>query len=262
LRAATLPPLFALAGVALLRLDLPHTATLLVAVTLGLAALQAFDTQLAPALSAAALPIVFDVRAWSYPLAVLAVSLVVSAGMGWLPRDHPRLARLCAVSRPVAPGGRYGWSIIGGAWLAIGAWIVVGGELLALSSVVLTPPLFVSALEWLGRGTLSTREGARRWTLLVGAGLGGSAALALVPVAWVAGAIAIAVTLVLMVVLATPHPPALAVGLIPQIVDTASPLSFTLAIAAGAGALYAGVYVVSRVADLARAIPQEARPEA
>ncbi len=240
-RAAALPPLFACAGVLLLRLDLPQTAALLIAVTVGIAALQAFDTRLAPALSAAVLPIVFDVRDWSYPLAVLAISIAVAAGMAWLPRhaalrfdDAPRV-------------GRYAGRVVVGAWLVMCLWLVVSGELLELSAVAIAPPLFVSALEWLGRGTMSPVEGLRRWGLLVGAGLAGSTALELVPVGWLAGALAVLATLALMHVLAVPHPPALAIALIPQIVDANDPLSFTLAIAGGAGVLYLGVFAVSSV---------------
>jgi len=238
-RAAALPPLFACAGVLLLRLDLPQIAALLIAVTVGLGALQAFDTRLAPALSAAVLPIVFDVRDWSYPLAVLAISVVVAAGMAWLPRraslrfdDAPRV-------------GRYAWRVVVGAGLVMCLWLVASGELLDVAAVAIAPPLFVSALEWLGRGTLSPAEGLRRWGLLVGAGLAGSTALELVPVGWLSGALAVLATLALMHVLAVPHPPALAIALIPQIVEASHPLSFTLAIAGGAGVLYLGVFATS-----------------
>jgi HPP family len=227
-RVAVLPPAFALAGVLLLRLDWSLTATAILAVTLGLLALQALGTRLAPALSAAVLPIVFDVQAWGYPLAVLAVSLVVAAAM----RPGP------------APAERYGWRVVGGIWLVVVGWILAGGELLGLSSVALTPPLFVAALEWLGRGSLALGDGLRRWVVLVFAGLAGSVAAEVVPVAWVAGMLAVIATLAVMALLATPVPPALAIALIPLILDGSDPLSFTLAIAAGTAALYAGVYCV------------------
>jgi len=234
-RVAVLPPAFAVAGVLLLRLELSQSAAAVIAVTAGLIALQALDTRLAPALSAAVLPIVFDVRAWSYPLAVLAICLVVAAGM----------ARL---AQPQGSGpGRYPWRVAAGAWLAITAWVLAGGELLALSSVVLAPPLFVSALDWLGRETLRPRDGLRRLALLTGAALAGSGAVATVPVSWVSGTLAVLATLALMRVLAMPHPPALAIALIPQILDSSAPLSFTLAIAVGAGALYLGVLCANRV---------------
>ncbi|MEA2193524.1 MAG: hypothetical protein QOI73_3645 [Solirubrobacteraceae bacterium] len=237
-RTAVLPPLFAVAGVLLLRLDLAQTTTALIAVTLGLIALALADSRLAPALSAAVLPIVFDVRAWSYPLSVLAISLVVAAAMPCFAKPGPHAA---------GATGRYPWRVAGGAWLAICAWILAGGELLSLSSVVLAPPLFVSALEWLGREDLRAHDGLRRWGLMIGAGLAGSGAVALVPLSWLSGSLAVIATLALMRLLRTPHPPALAIALIPQLLRTVEPLDFTLSIAAGAGALYLGVLCVERV---------------
>jgi hypothetical protein len=223
-----LPPVFALAGVGLLRLGLPATITAILGVTLALLALQALDSRLAPALSAAVLPIVFDVRAWAYPLAVLAISLVVAIGMG----------------RGGGAPGRWPWRVVIGGWLVIVAWILGGGELLGVSSAALAPPLFVAALEWLGGASPAARDGLRRWAVLVGAGLAGATAIALVPVGWVAGALALAATLALMRALATAVPPALAIALVPQIVDGTDPLRFTFAIALGAGALYLGAYGV------------------
>ena len=72
------------------------------------------------------------------------------------------------------------------------------------------------------------------------------------PLAWLAGALAIVATIALMRLLATPHPPALAIALIAQILDASAPLAFTLAVAAGAGALYLGVYAVGRLPQMAR----------
>jgi hypothetical protein len=251
-RLATLPALFASGGVLLLSFDLPATVATVVAVTAALLGLQAFGTRLAPAMSAAVLPVVFDVRAWSYPAAVLTISVVVTVGMArWPAAGGAEMAR----RRAAHSTGSYPWRVVTGAWLVIVLWIVAGGELLGLPSAALAPPLFVSALEWLGRGSLVAEYGVRRWTLLVGAGLAGSGAVELVPVAWIGGALAVVATIALMRLLATPHPPALAIALIPQILDTSNPLRFTLAVAAGAGALYIGVYGVSRVG----ARPRQAR---
>jgi hypothetical protein len=255
-RVAALPPVFAAAGVLLLRVDLSQTTAILIAITLALIALQLLDTRLAPSMSAAVLPIVFDVRAWSYPLAVLAISLVVAAGMSAFPRERAR--------RDPPRTGRYAAGAVAGAWLVIVTWILVGEELLALSAATFAPPLFVSALEWIGRGPLEPQVGLRRWALLVGAALSGSVAAQVVPVAWIAGAVAVVATLVVMRLLVAPHPPALAIALIPQILPGAGakPLSYTLAIAAGGAALYVGVYgvgVAARQPRRARApLPERA----
>ena len=236
-RILALPPLCALIGVVITRSDLPTWSAELLGVTVALALLQALDSRLAPALSAAALPIVFGIDEWSYPLAVGVVCAVVVAGMPLLTPPPDPGAR-------EHPTGRYPWSIVAGAWLAIAAWILVGGQLLALSSAALAPPLFVSALEWLGRGGCTLADALPRLALLTGAGLAGSVALEVVSMAWLAGTLAVAATLALMRLLGTLHAPALAIALLPQILDRPDPAAFTLAIAAGASALYAGVLVV------------------
>ena len=70
--------------------------------------------------------------------------------------------------------------------------------------------------------------------------------------AWLAGALAIVATIALMRLLTTPHPPALAIALIAQILDASAPLAFALDVAAGAGALYLGVDPVGRLPQMAR----------
>ncbi len=248
-RVALLPPLCALIGVLLVRSGWPFWAAALAGAAVALLVLQACDSRLAPALSAAVLPIVFGVDAWTYPVAVLVICAAVAAAMPWL-------ARRAAVPQPrVAEGtGRYPWPIAASGAGVIALWILAGGELLALPAAALAPPLFVSALEWLGQSAQCTPiRGVRRVTLLAAAALVGSAALALVPVAWVAGCLAVAATLALMRVTATDHPPALAIALIPLILEPSAraPIDYTLAIATGAGALYLATYAVATA--LARA---------
>jgi hypothetical protein len=231
-----LPPLCAAGGVALVGADLPRDIAAIVGVTAALLVLAAFDSRLAPALSAAVLPIIFGIGDWSYPAAVLAICAVICALWGLV--HHPAVARL----DDVLPQ-RYPWAVATAAWLVIVVWILCAGWLLELSAVVLAPPLFVSALEWLGRGDLVVSDGVRRWALLVGAALAGAAAVRLISVGWVAGIAAVCVTLGLMRLLATPHPPALAIALIPQILGTADPLPYAASVAAGAAALYGGMFL-------------------
>lgn len=244
-RVLALPPLCAAAGVLLAGADMPRWVAEVAGVSFGLLALQAFDSRLAPALSAAALPIVFGIDEWSYPAAVLAICAVVAAL--WALVRHPAARRL----DDVLPE-RYPWAIAAAAWSVVVAWILIGGQLLELSAVVLAPPMFVSALEWLGRGDLVAGDGVRRWALLVGAGLAGSVAAQLISVGWIAGVLAVCATLALMWLLTTPHPPALAVALLPQILGSSEPWSYTTSIAAGAAALYVGVFAADRATRTAR----------
>jgi hypothetical protein len=97
------------------------------------------------------------------------------------------------------------------------------------------------------RGELAASDGIRRWALLVGAALAGSAALRIVSADWVAGTLAVCATLALMRLLATPHPPALAIALIPQILGTSEPLRYAASVGAGAAALYGGMFAVDEL---------------
>ncbi len=241
-RVAVLPPLCALFGVVLIRLDLPgYVATILGAVV-ALLVLHICDSRLAPALSAAVLPIVFGVDDLRYPLAVLVICIVIAAAMPWLTRPgEPPPA-------PTDETRRYPWGVATGGLAAMVVWIVIGGELLALPVAALAPPLFVSALEWLGTGACTLRRGVRRWTLLVGAAIAGVVAMQFIATPWLAGTVAVLATLALMWRLGTPHPPALAIALIPQLLHEPRPLSYTGAIAAGAAGLYLGVLAVHRFA--------------
>ncbi len=240
LEVATLPPLCALAGTLLARGDLPATLAVILAAAVAIIVLQGAGSRVAPALSAAVLPVVFDVRELSYPLAVLSISLVIAAAMPWLARHRGR-----AAPAAVAPG-RYPWLVALPALAVVAGWVLLA-DLVALPVAALAPPLFVSALEWLAQGTCTLRRGVRRWLLLVAAAIAGAVAAAVVDVAWVAGTIAVAAALVLMVALATPHPPALAIALIPQILVDVDPLAFGAAIAAGAGALYLAMLALDRL---------------
>jgi hypothetical protein len=241
-RIAVLPALCALIGVGIMRLHLSGQLEATLAAAIALLILQTADSRLAPSMSAAVLPIVFGVDRLSYPLAVLVNCVVIAAAMPWLSRRR---------GPPPAPGdapGRYPWNVIVGAFAAIVVWRLLGGELLALPVAALAPPLFVSALEWLGQRACTVRRGLRRWALLVGAALSGALAADLIGTLWLAGAVAVVATLVVMWLLTTPHPPALAITLIPLIPGASTgPVEYTLAIAAGAAALYLLVLGVDRV---------------
>lgn len=246
-RVAALPPLCALLGIVFVRLDISAHLAAILAAGLALLVLHALDSRLAPAMSAAVLPIVFGVGELSYPLAVLVICLAIAAAMPWLARRRTPVPAIAGDAT-----GRYPPAIVLGGFATTAAWIVLGGELLALPVAVLAPQLFVSALEWLGQRACTLRRGLRRWTLLVAAALVGALATQAIATPWLAGAAAVLGALILMWLMNTPHPPALAIALNPQILDVSGPLAYALAIAAGAAAMYLGVLAWHRVALLAR----------
>jgi hypothetical protein len=245
---AVLPALCALLGTLIARSQLPTWLAAIAGVGVALLVLQSSDSRLAPSLSAAVLPIVFDVEDFSYPLAVLAICLVIAAAMPWLARRRgpPPL--------PLDRPGRYPLQVALAGACAIAAWILLGGELLALPVAAIAPPLFVSALEWLGQGACTLRRGLRRWLLLVAVAFAGALAASMFDVPWISGALALSAALGLMALLQTPHPPALAIALIPQILVGIDPLTYAAAIAAGAGALYLTMLALDRTAITSAAV--------
>ena len=237
-RVVALPPLFAAAGVALVDADLPRAVTEIGGVTIGLLMLAAFDTRLAPALSAAVLPIVFGISEWSYPTAVLVICVVLAAL--WRLIHHPAGRRLDDMLPRRYPSG-----VAAAAWLVIVGWILISGQLLELPAAVLAPPLFVSVLEWLGREQVSAGDGLRRCGLLAGAAAVGSVAAQIISIGSIAGIVAVCLTLALMRLLEAPHPPALAIALIPQILGSPEPVPYTASIATGAAALYIAAFAIA-----------------
>jgi hypothetical protein len=256
-RVAVLPPLCALAGTIIVRSELESWGAAILGAAVALLLLQSLDSRLAPSLSATMLPIVFGVPDWSYPLAVLVICVVIAGAMPWLARRHDRGDQ---PALPEGGPGRYPWAIAAAGFIVIVCWVLLGGELLALPVAALAPPLFVSALEWLGQGACTLRLGLRRWLLLVCAGLAGAIAMQLVAVAWVAGTLAVAAALGLMWLLSVPHPPALAIALIPQILDDMGPVEYAAAIGAGAGALYLAMLALDRTGALTSAAATAAGP--
>jgi hypothetical protein len=125
------------------------------------------------------------------------------------------------------------------------SWILIAGPLLSLSIAAVAPPLFVSSFEWSASDARTLSRGIRRWLLIVGAALAGSAALKLLPSIPTAGLAAMCATVVLMRVLATPHAPALAISLVPLIAGPIGPVDFTTGIAVGAAALYASGHLIA-----------------
>jgi hypothetical protein len=93
----------------------------LTGVTIALLLLESCGARVAPALSAAVLPVVFDVRGWAYPIVVLLTCISVAAIR---PAAKPGERAIGHRSWPPAIALR--------AWLVIGVWIAVAGPLLAL----------------------------------------------------------------------------------------------------------------------------------
>jgi hypothetical protein len=195
--------------------------------------LWALGSRVAPALSAAVLPVVFGLRTWMYPVVVLAICLIIVAVVALS-------AQPGAGTRGAGVDSSWRWDVVLGGWLLICTWILIAGPALSLPVAAVAPPLFVSAFEWSAGNGRTLARGLRRWLLVVGAALAGSVAFKLAPDTAIAGLAGIGATVLLMRLLATQHAPALAISLIPWITSPIGPWKFTAGIAVGAAALYAG----------------------
>ena len=215
-RLLALPPACAASGVALAAIPLPRGLAEIAALALGLAVLQAARSRLAPCLSAAMFPVVFGIRSWVFPVAVAVICAVLALVHAALPGGRTR--------HPVPP--RLPPRLVAGYALAAGGWIMAGHLLPGAPAALFAPPVFVSELEWTVGGRHSPAAGARRWVLLTVAALAGG---------WAA-------------LLADPHPPALAVSLIPFVLHRPDPLTFAAAVAVTAAVLLLAGTAVTAVA--------------
>jgi hypothetical protein len=226
-RIVVLPPVCAVVGHLLATTDGPPWVLETIGMTTALLLLEGFGSRIAPALSAAVLPVVFGVHSWAYPVIVLVTCLVVVAA---LPRHNTDEKPAAPGSWPRATAFRF--------WLITCAWIALAAPLLSLPIAALTPPLFVSALEWMNTADRSLDAGIRRYGLILAAAIAGSIASQAGPAEWIAAPTAAAMTLGLMNVMRCWHAPALAISLIPSVTMGITPLAFVAGIAIGASALY------------------------
>lgn len=238
-RLIVLPPACAMLGVALTWLPWPRWVGEAIALTVALLALQVLRSRLAPSVSAAMFPVVFDVHTWLFPVSVLVICVTIAAGDGivW----H----RGTAV-RGGLPA-RWPWSGVGGFWLVALVWIAVGALFAVVPAAALAPPLFVSCLEWITGSAWHLPTGLRRWGVVTGAALAGSTAVWLCPFGAVAGPVGAAVTMLLLLAVRDYHPPAVAISLIPLVIPASTPWAFTGAIALG----FSGLYGLAHVAQSA-----------
>ncbi|OBJ42824.1 hypothetical protein A5630_19845 [Mycolicibacterium mucogenicum] len=251
-RLGVLPTVCAVAGTVLAGFPLPKVTAETLALGLAVAVAQVAGGRLGPVISAAVLPVVFGVTSWLYPAAVAAmcVSLAVLVSV-------PAL-RVPALEPP--PPRRWGWmSLVAFAVVAVG-WIVAATVVLPLPAVAVAPPLLVAALEWCTHGAHQPTVGLRRWAVLVAAAAIGGAASTACPVITpgltatrvvIATTIQLAAAAVVLILLAWTREyayPALAIVLVPNLVAPIAVWSYTLAIGAGAGALFAGGWVVAAAA--------------
>jgi hypothetical protein len=239
LRLALLPAVCATVGVTITKLGPPRWAGELLALSLAFVILHAARSRLTPSISAAIFPLVFAVDTWVFPLTVLLISVALASAVS-LQRRH-------AYTPPSGPDRLPVASAVA-AWAIAAGWIAVAGPVLGLGASAVAPPLIVAMLEWMIGADRAEATGLRHWSVLVAAAAVGVLAARNIDPTWVGGLVAVAVVLVLFAAFSGPHPPALAICLIPQVAreSTIRPAHFVTALAVGAAVLYLGANIFHR----------------
>ncbi|WP_433802724.1 hypothetical protein [Actinomycetospora sp. CA-084318] len=196
---------------------------------------------LIPAVSAAVLPVVFDLRGLGYVLAVAAWCAVLALSV----------CRVRAPRAPAWPGGRLAAFVV-----AAAAWIVVVGAV-GLPPLLCAPPLLVAGLEFAARaGAPVSGSATRRVALMTAAGVVGAAAAGLPGPTWLAGGLGVVLVVGLAALVREPLTPAAALVLVPFVAGTSDALLVAGAFAAG------GLVLTVVPAALVRAGGRRGRPAA
>jgi hypothetical protein len=215
--------------------------------------LRVLRSPIAPAISAGFLPLALGVTSWKYPASIAAVTGMLAI----LIVAYRRLfAAHIQATQPVpshdvddtlesAPS-RYRWLpvFVGFLLLMYGMVVVTGNRL------ILFPPLVVIAFEMLAHADVC--PWARRpftlplaCTVVAAAGVAAVAAFGLGPVSVT---VALTVGIVVLRISRLHLPPALAIGLLPQVVPHAD-WRFVAAVAAGSAAL-TGTFLIARTSGI------------
>jgi hypothetical protein len=234
-RLLALPPLCAGIGLAVLHLHLAPWIGEITAVSAALACLQLLSSRLTPAISAAALPVAFGVGSLLFLATVSCISIALAVAT-MLRSRRPDAGHLRPISRIPAASAV-------GAWAASGLWIIVAVPLLGLGAAAVAPPLIVALTERLSGPDRSALTSARHWTVLVMAAALGALAVGGVVASALGGVVAVALVLAAFAYFSGPHPPALAICLIPQIAEVHG-VAYVFDVAIGALALYSAAGLI------------------
>jgi hypothetical protein len=216
----TTPVLTGLIGILITRNLRYGLASVLLNVGSALAVVIALGSPIAPAISAGLLPLVLGVRSWWYPPAIF-FGLAVLAGASFFWR---RLMAGSAGDRPVAGRRPVVETPTGWFWAAAYlAFIVMAVAIVQITGLrfILFPPLAVIGFEMFGH-TESCAWAGQPFRLPVVcflAALGGLFFHHMLGVSWATAALSMAWGIAIMQLFRVHVPPALAVALLPMVMD-------------------------------------------
>jgi hypothetical protein len=241
LRLLVTPVLTAIVGTLVTR-HLPyHVLTVLLAVTACLLVLFLLRSAIAPAISAGVLPLVLGVKSWLYPLSILGgIAILVVLLTVWRKyhrewRVHPASAVKVDLDDILERTPRPGHWLI-----ALLMFVTVTGLAAQLTGLrfILFPPLIVMAYEMFSHP--ETCPWARRPLSLPVAcfltAVGGLAATNLLRTGPLAAGCSMGWGIIVLRILNVHIPPALAVGLLPLVMNSPN-LKYPLSVATGTAAL-------------------------
>jgi hypothetical protein len=249
LLAAT-PAMTAAMGTALTQAMAYNVWSVTLTIASAIAIVRVMRSPVVPAVSAAFLPLVFGIASWWYPISITAVMSVLgvaSALYGWISgaRDVGRTPPpdVPAQADQMEPAPRLKlWPFAFAAFLLLmyGLASVTGLRL------ILFPPLVVIAFEMFSRvhrGPWTKRPFAMPLVCTIAAAIG-LAALATFGAGPLSVAFSLLASIAMLRVMRLHFPPALTIGLLPQIMPHAD-RSFVLAVALGSTAL-ASAFLLAR----------------
>jgi HPP family len=215
--------------------------TILLIVTVCLLLLALLKSNIAPAISAGTLPLVLDIKSWLYPASIV-IGLVALASVFLLWRQHYRRKYQGAVENSTkniddiletAPTG-ITWILPFYLFVTVMAFCAAGSGL----RFILFPPLIVMAYEMFAHPTTCPWAG-KPLALPVACFLTSSAgwlAVSLLGSGGIAAACGMVSGIIVLRVLRIHMPPALAVGLLPLIINCPS-VKYPISVTIGTGAL-------------------------
>lgn len=240
-RIAVMPVVCATLGIAATNIAAPRWLVALAVMGVALLILQLTRTRIAPAMSAAVLPVIFGEHGFAYLITVSTVSTLLAVTARATVASP---AERQAASAVMAPGRRTGWPWprVVAFWIIGSLWLTLACGLCALPPMAAAPPLLVACLEF-SIGAPTAGAGLRRVVFLTVSGFLGGMACQYIGHEWLAGTLAVAAVTLGAILVNQSLPPAMAVAIVPIVAGSHNAVHAGLSVGLGAAALHLMVWL-------------------